>query len=158
MEKFLELRAKALEYLKNAEQGARFTYPLVRDNKVLLSVVNNIFMCITCTMGSILYYEMMQKRVPVFTDNFESKYQLMRTHVMERYSFDREYLRLARDLKDIIIAHNKSPIEFSREGKFVICTENYEMKEISLDSVKKALIKTKLFIDEVITVTSSSVR
>ncbi len=153
MEKFLELQESALTYQKNAEQGINFTYPLVKENKVLLSVVNNLFLAGTNIMGSILHYELLYKRIPAFNDNFEAKYRLMRSRIMEKYHLDAQYLKLVRDLKEIIIAHHESPIEFSRGSKFVICNDNYELKEISLESLKDAMRKTKLFIDEVISIT-----
>jgi len=157
MEKFLELQEKAQQYIKNAEHGITFTYPLVKENKVLLSVVNNLFLACTNGIGSILHYERLYKRVPLFEENFEEKYRLMRSRVLERYNLDPDYLKLVRDLKETIIAHNQSPIEFSRGGKLVICNDNYELKEVSVESLKKTLGKTKLFIDEVIHITKKQV-
>lgn len=153
MEKFLELQEKALNNLKSAEQGISFTYPLVKENKVLLSVVNNLFLACTNNMGSLLHYELTYKRIPMFDDNFESKFRLLRSRVQEKYHLDAEHLKLMRDLKDIIVAHNESPIEFSRGGKFIICKDNYELKEITIESLKVAMGKTKLFIDDVIHIT-----
>jgi nitrogen-specific signal transduction histidine kinase len=150
MEKYLELQENAKKYLKNADQGLNFTYPLVKDNKVLLSVVNNLFLSLSNAMGSLLYHELLYKRVPIFQDNFESKFQLMRSKVAERYNIDKTYLKLMRDLKDIIISHNESPIEFSRGNRFIICGNNYEIKEVNPETLKKAIGKTKLFIDEII--------
>jgi hypothetical protein len=155
MEKFLELRLKALEYLKVADQSIKFTYQLVKDNKVLVTAVNGLFMAMASAIGSLLYYELKYKRVPAFEDNFEAKYQLMRTNVLERYHIDPSYLKLARQLKDLVIAHKNSPIEFSREGKFVICSDDYKIKEITPDSLREAYAKTKLFIEEVITLTKN---
>jgi hypothetical protein len=153
MEQYLELQQKALDYLKKAEQGVNFTYKLVQDNKVLMTVVNNLFLASTSIMGSLLHYEQMYKRIPVFEDNFESKMRIFKSRVRERYNLDPGYIRMMRDLKDIIVAHHESPVEFSKGKKFIICNDNYELKEITAESLKKTLSKTKIFIDEVISLT-----
>lgn len=154
MEKFLLLREKAMKDLKAAEQALNFTYPLVKDSKVLLSVVHKLFLATSHIIESLLHHELIHKRISGFEDNFESKYHILRTQVMDRYNIDKEYLRLARDLKDIIIAHHESPIEFSRAGKFIICNDNYELKQITPETLKKTFLKTKLFIEEVIYLTT----
>lgn len=154
MEKFLELRQKSMKELKSAEQALNFTFPLVKDNKVLLSVVNHLFLASTDIMGSLLYFEVLRKRISPFEDNFESKYHLFRTKILDRHNIDKDYLRLVRDLKDTILAHHESPIEFSRGERLIICNDNYELKQISPEFLKKAISKTKLFIDDVIYLTS----
>lgn len=156
MEKFLELQAKALEHWKSADRGLTFTYKLVKDNRVLLSIVNSTFLACTNAMGSLLHYELLYKRIPIFGDNFEAKFQVMKNRVAERYNLDPGYLRLMRDLREIIFAHNQSPIEFSRGERFVICSDNYELKEISAESLTVAIRKTKLFIDDVINITNKN--
>jgi len=156
MEKFLELRHKAEKYAKTAEQTINFTYPLVKENKIMLTVINQLFLANTTIMGSLLHYELYHKRIPFFDDNFESKFHLLRSRVADKYSIDPEYLKLLRDLKDIIIAHNNSPIEFSRGNKLVICNDNYELKELTIENLKKALSKTKLFIEDIIYITNKN--
>jgi hypothetical protein len=157
MEKVLELRDKALKYLKNAEHGLTFTYPLIKENKVLLSVVNNLFLSLTSAMSSLLYYEFFYKRISLFEDKFESKFYILKNKLLEKYHLDEESLKLIRDLKDLIIAHNESPIEFSRGNKLIICSDNYELKEISPESLKNAISKTKLFIEDIIRITQRRV-
>lgn len=158
MEKFLELREKSLKYLKSAEQTVNFTYPLVKENKVLLTVVNQLFLAGTNIMGSLLHYELLHKRISIFEDNFEQKFHLLKSRVGDRYNIDTEYLKIIRDLKDMIIAHSNAPVEFSRGNKLVICNDNYELREISVESLKKALAKTKLFIDDVIYITDNTAK
>ncbi|MCK5025546.1 MAG: hypothetical protein KAS15_03075, partial [Nanoarchaeota archaeon] len=46
----------------------------------------------------------------------------------------------------IIIAHKKSPVEFARKGKFVICATNYSMQEITPDKLRRYINQTKRFI------------
>lgn len=153
-EKYIELQKKSIQNLKNARQTLEFTYKMVQENKLLMSVVNELFLSCTFAMGSLLYYELLHKRIEIFEDNFESKLRIFKNQMMERYGFKKDYVKLMRDLKEIVIAHNKSPIEFSKNDKLVICSDNYDLKQITYESLKDALKKTNLFIDEVIYITS----
>lgn len=153
-DKYLELQKKAISSLKNSKQTLEFTYKMVKENKLLLSVINELFLACTSIMGSLLYYELLHKRIGFFENTFEAKLRIFRVSVMERYGISNDYVKLMRDLKELIIAHNQSPIEFSRGEKFVICSDNYELKQISYENLKDAFKKTNLFIDEVIYITS----
>ncbi len=53
------------------------------------------------------------------------------------------------DIKDIIIQHKKSPVEFTRKDSFVICSDDYQMKTISLDKMKNYILHSKSFIQNI---------
>ena len=148
MEKFQEARARAKKSLKVADHMLTITYPLVQDPKLLLAVLENIFIALTNSMAAILYYERLFKRIPPFHDTFESKFNVFSADVSKKYKFDPSYIRLIMDVKNLILEHKKSPVEFSRDNKFVICSDKYDIKTISEDQLKEYVKKTKLFIQE----------
>lgn len=148
MEKFQELREKARQKLNLADHILTMTYPLVQDTKLLLVVVENLFLSLTNAMGSVLYYERLFKRVPAFTDNFESKFRLFREKCINKYNINPAYLKLITEIKDIVSEHKKSPVEFVRKDRFVICSEEYKMKTITIDQIKKYIQEAKNFISE----------
>jgi len=49
------------------------------------------------------------------------------------------------DLKKIIDYRSKSPVEFIRKDKIVICSDNYKMRTINYDKIKEYLNKSKPF-------------
>jgi len=150
MEKFQELRDAANKKLKLADHILIMTYPLVKDPKLLISVIENLFLAFSYGIGSLLYYERLFKRIPPFSDNFASKFELFKYKCSNRYDIDDEYLKIIQEIKEIIIAHKKSPMEFSRKESFVICDDSYRMKTISAAMVKDYVEKAKLFIAKVI--------
>src|SRR3989338_1590780 len=115
MEKFQELRDSAGKKLKIADYMLTMTYPLVKDPKLLLSVVENLFLAYSYSISSLLHYERLFKRIPPFHDDFSSKLDLFMDKCLERYGIDEENIRIIRDLREIIVAHRKSPVEFSRK-------------------------------------------
>ena len=154
MEKFQELRDLAHKKLQFADHTLTMTYPMVKDPHLLLSSVENLFLAFSYGMGSLLHYDRLFKRIPPFPDNFTSKFELFREKCIKRYNINDEYLKIMKDLRDIIIAHKKSPMEFSRNESFVICNGSYRMKTISLNAVKTYVEKAKLFIKNVSTIVS----
>jgi len=148
MEQFQEAIEKANQKLKIADHMIFMTYPLVRDNKLLLSIIQNIFLALANAMSSILYYERLFKRIPAFNDNFDAKFTVFRTKCVDRLHIDKKYIKLISEIKDIIIEHKKSPVEFERNNKFVICSSTYRMRTISVEEIKKYITETRMFIQE----------
>ncbi len=145
MEKHLQYKEEARRYIKSADHILFKTFPLVNDPKLLLKIMDNVFLAITNTMAALLYYEKKNNRVPEFKDNFESKLDLFRRKCLLHYNFDANYINFILDVKDIIIKHRKSPVEFVKKDKFIICSNDYKMRSITADDVKNYLKKTKAF-------------
>ena len=145
MEKFQELREVAKKKLQLADHILTMTYPIVNDGKLLLAVTENIFLALTNAIGSVLYYERLFKKVPPFHDNFSSKFNLFKEYA-EKEGIDREYLILIQNIKDIIVKHKKSPVEFVRNDQFVICNGSYRTHTISVNELKDYITKAKSFL------------
>jgi hypothetical protein len=156
MEKIHEAREKAKKKIQVADHILSVTYPLVKDTKLLLAVIENIFLAYTNTIASLLYYERAFKRIPPFQENFESKFMMFKETCIFKYNINRSCIADIQDLKNIIIAHKKSPVEFTRKDRFVICSDNYKLKTISIDELKKQIDKAKLFIQEMNNITSKN--
>src|SRR3989338_261446 len=94
MEKFQESRERARRNIQLADHMLTQTYPLVKDPKLLLAVIENIFLALTNAMASVLYYERLFKRIPPFHDNFESKFYLFKMKTAMKYNIGPDYLKL----------------------------------------------------------------
>lgn len=156
MEKFQEAREKARRNLQVADHMVYVTYNVVKDPKLLLAIIENIFLSFTNSMSSVLYYDRLFKRIPAFHDNFESKLQVFKDRCMRKYGFNPIYVKSMSELKDIIVEHKKSPVEFARKDQFVICSDNYHCKTVSIDNIKKYLNQAKLFIAETNSIVSKN--
>lgn len=146
MEKFQELRELSKKKIHLADHILTQTYPLVNDAKLLLAVIENIFLALSYAISSLLYYERFLKRIPLFQDNFSSKFNMFISKCVPLYNIKKEYIFLIQDIKEILVAHKKSPIEFLRKDRFVICTENYALRTISFEQAKAYLNTAKSFI------------
>ncbi len=135
----------AKKKLQLADHILTMTYPLVNDAKLLLAVVENIFLALTNSMASVLYYERLFKRVPPFHDNFSSKFSLFKEYA-EKKEINKEYLRLIQDMKNIILKHKKSPVEFVRKDQLIICNGDYRINTVSVNELKECMTKARSFL------------
>ncbi|MFH1026150.1 MAG: hypothetical protein V1764_05670 [Nitrospirota bacterium] len=148
MEKFQEARDKAKRNLQIADHMIYMTYNMVKDPKLLIVIMENIFLALTNAMSSVLYYEKFFKRIEPFPENFESKFAIFQQECVKKYNIDKSYILLIRDVKDFIFEHRQSAVEFVRKDRFVICTDNYQMKAVSVDQIKRYIGITKNFLQE----------
>ena len=149
MEKYEELMNLALKKIQIADHMLTMTYPMIKDPKLPLAVMENIFLALTNSIGALLYYETMYKRVPPFQDTFVSKFNVFKEKCIIRYNINQEYVMMVQDIKDIIMQYKKSPVEFTRNDSFIICSDNYHIKTISLDKMKTYILKSKSFIHNI---------
>ena len=148
MEKFQELQQKAQQKLKLAEQMLNVTYPLANDSKLLVNLTEQIFLAMNHMMASLLHHERIFQRIPNIPDNFEGKISVFKKSCMERYNISQETIQTLEELRNIILKHQNSPVEFRRRDHYVICEENYHTIIISVKQIKDYLEKSKLFIEE----------
>ncbi len=135
-EKIEDKLKDAEKFLKNTNHLINVTYPLVEDGKLLLGVVENLFLASTCSIESLLILERSKKNIPPFHDSFESKYRVFNENILQKYRFDEKELETIREIKDILMKHKESSIEFSRKEKFVIWDDDYDATTLKYDKVK----------------------
>ena len=148
MEKFQLAQQKAKKNLSVADHMLTVTYPMVKDPRLLASVMENLFLSLTSSMASLLYLDRMYKRVPPFQDTFESKFMIFRDRCARRYNIQKEYVDFIMEVKNLVLDHKKSPVEFSRKDKFVICSDNYNIRTIGIDKMKNYVAKAKMFVHQ----------
>ena len=148
MEKFLESKEKAQKHIKIADHILTMTYPLVKDNKLLLTSANNILESLKSSIDYLLYYERLYKRIPLFPDNFNSKLGVLKAK-SKRWSIESAEINALLEIGHIIEQHKKSPVEISKGEKFCIFGENYQVKTITAKDMKTYLNIAKLFFNKV---------
>ena len=145
-------RRKSVRNIRIADHMLTVTYLLVNDPKLLVAVMENTFLAMTQAMGALLHYERLYKRVPPFYNNFESKFNIFKERCIRKHSLDPGYLLMMQNLKEFLMEHRKSPVEFSRGGRFVVCNDSYKMKTISIVEMKKNVERAKVFIAHVLSI------
>jgi hypothetical protein len=149
MEQFQFLRDKAYEKIKVADHMLYMTYPLVKDPKLLLSVLENVFASLDFGVGALLHHEKLFKRVPPFQESFQSRMELFRRRVMPTYNLNPGYITLINDVRTVLSEHKKSPVSFVKKDKFIILSPSYSVKTIDVNMAKRYVFETKLFVKNI---------
>jgi len=150
MEEFVRLVKEANGALKTADHLTYVTYPLVNDVKLLIKIIENLHSAVVLGMYALLYYDRLYKRIGPLAENFDSRYSVFVNKTARRYNINTEVLMLIRELRELVEHHRISPIEFARKDKYLICSSDYRnMKNVTVEKIKKFLSKAKPFILEV---------
>ncbi len=149
MEEFQVALEKAKKSIRLADHMLVMTFPLLKDPKLLLAVVENIFSSLSNAIYSVVYYERLFKRIPFFQDSFESKFLIFRTKIAQKYGINQEYIKLVQEINELLHSHKESPVEFSRGDRFVICSDNFRMKTVGVSELKKYIAQTKMFVADI---------
>ena len=152
MEKFLELIESSQKKLTLADHILAVTLPLAKDPNLLITVAENIFLSFNYAITSLLHYELKYKRISGFDNTFKEKFSIFKEECAERYKIEASHIKTVQELREILLAHKKSPMEFPRKESFVICDESYGSKILTQDILKEYLKKAKLFIKRLSTI------
>ena len=156
MERFQESREKAKKNIHIADHMLTVTYPLVKDTKLLLAILENVFLGYVNAMSAILYHDRLFKTIPPFQNTYESKLRMFKEKSMRKHKLSNDYLMELQEIRELLKEHKESPVEFVKQDKFVICSETYKMKTIGLKNIQQYIDRAKLFIAEVDKITQKN--
>ena len=140
-------RNKAIQQYDAAFHILHVTFPLVRDPKLLMGIIHNMLSSFEHSIDAILSYERQLRLVSHYPDNFESKFNIFRYRCVKRNKIPPKLVHLISQLKYTVEMHKKSPMEFQRGNRFVICNKDYQLQIISIKDIKDYLNQTKEFLD-----------
>jgi hypothetical protein len=145
MEKFRNLVLEANRKLRLADHMAHVTYPMLKETKLLLTILNNIDLSLKASLDAYLYYERLYKRISPHSDDLRTKLEIFEKSAAKRYDLQ-NYSKLIMEVHNILKKHRESPMAFVKKEKLVICNGDYRMKILEISDVKNHLSKAKPFI------------
>ncbi len=133
---YIDMLHEAKQSLGQAKQMVEFTYPLVREQRLLLPVIEHIVAVFKSCIVAVLYFEKVSKRVG---DAFSLQYHTFRTRFAPSYgvlpllaSFD--------EAREILLQHEVSDVEFVRGDSLLLFSDNFStLKSLDVLLVKKYL-------------------
>ena len=123
------------------------TYPALKEPKLLTASIKSIEEALRSGMQALVNYDRHRKRIPPGTPGKD--FALFQRYCLKRYNFPKELMQTFTDIKTLQTARKKSPIEFTRKGKVIICSEDYTMKVIDEKMIKSYLRVTRNFLEQV---------
>jgi len=146
-EKYITSLEKAKKNLQMADHLTYMTFPLVKENKLLLKVLDELYLSVFNTINSILQYEYLYKRIQLYKDPREN-FRTFRK-IAARYNIKEEQLNKLIEILSIGEKHKKSPFEFIKNNKIVIMSDNLKTETLTIEKIKAFLLETKDFLRKV---------
>lgn len=136
--------------LKTADHLIYVTYPLVKDDKLIITALENLYNSLKNAIEAILFYDKLYKRISPYPENFSFKLEIFRMKCAPRYNFDREAVVLIQDIDELIEDYKESPMSFMRKDKYYIFNRDYKrMKHVDLPKIKYYISTAKSFIEKI---------
>ena len=117
------------------------TFPLIKDNRLLIKILNELYSSLVNMINAVLQYEYIYKRINLYKDakeNFRAFFE-----ISGRYSINEEHKKKILEIFSLIDSHKKSPFEFVKNEKVVMMSDNSKITTISLEKIKELLLNTK---------------
>ena len=150
MEKLKNLIKEANSNYKTADHLVYVTYSLLKDQKLMLAVIQNLYSASLNAMAALLYYEKLYKRIDALPLDIDSRLVVFETQVIHSYELNQEIVKVIKELKTIIKQHKDSPLEFARKERLIICNDNYsKLKVIDINKLKYYAGNIKLLLEAV---------
>ena len=148
-ELYLDLINQANKAVRIADHLIYVTYPLVNDIKLMVTIIENLNKSLLMAVEALLQYEYLYKRISHMPKELNGQIEMFKSYCIPRYGIPRESLLLVGDVNRIVEHRKKSPIEFIRSEKFVMCTSDYKMRVLNMNKVKNFNSQAKVFISKI---------
>ncbi len=142
MEKFIEFLQEAEKIIYATDHLIYVTFPLFKDKKLLLKMMSELKTAMANCINSVLQYEYLYKRITLYKkpkDNFKT----FIGKCAPEYNIKKEETDLIIELFDIAEKHKQSSMEFIKNGKVIILSDNMKPETINIEKIKKFLDLTK---------------
>ncbi len=141
-EKFIENLDKASSILKTADHMLYMTYPLVKEKRLLLKILNETYFATLKIINAILQYEYLNKRIQLFKDA-KTNFTVFKQRCSQRYNISEEQIKTIEEIFNLTEKHKNSPFEFVRQDKIVIMSNALHTDTITIDKIKSYILISK---------------
>lgn len=124
------------------------TYPIVKDEKLLLRALENLYKSAVLAITTVLKFEYLYKRIDLGKDSGRNL-EIFFRKCAARYNIKEEDIDLIKKVLFLGKKHKESEFEFSRRGRIVILDDEINAVTLSVDEMKKYLEVVKRLLDNI---------
>lgn len=141
MEEFDKTLKEAIRHLHIADHMTYVTFPLVKENRLLLKIFDEIYASIINSINSVLNYEHFCKRINLYS-NYSNNFDTF-IRIAKNYGLSSEHLKKIKEIITINNRHKQSSMEFVKKDKVVIMSDNLGVEVLDLMAIKQYLLVAK---------------
>ena len=138
MEEFDKNLKEAIRHLHIADHMIYVTFPLVKENRLLLKIFDEIYASVIQSINSVLKYERFCKRINSYNNNFDTFIE-----IAKNYGLSNENLKKIKEIIIINNRHKQSSMEFVKKDKVVIMSDKLGVEVLDLNTIKQYLLSAK---------------
>lgn len=142
MEKFIEYLQEAQKIIKTIDHMAYVTFPLIKDKRLLIKILTEVKKAIAYCINAILQYEYLYKRIRLYKDA-KSNFQTFMNKSSTRFGIKNSEIKQILYVFELVEAHKASPMEFMKEDRIIILSENMKQETINLEKIKEFIVLAK---------------
>ena len=136
---------EAKKTLRTADHIIYITYPVLKENRLLIKVLEEIYSAVQKTVELIMNHEYEMKRIKIYSDP-KLNMTLFEQKCASRYNFTSEEMMGIKQIIELFHCHKSSPVEFARQNKFIIMSDDLRTESITVQRLKGLLNLAKGFI------------
>ena len=140
MEEFDKNLKEAIRHLHIADHMLYVTFPLVKENRLLLKIFDEIYASIIRSINSVLKYERFCKRINSY--NYNNNFDTF-IRIAKNYGLSDEHLKKIKEVIIINKRHKQSSMEFIKKDKIVIMSNKLGIEVLDLSTIKQYLLVAK---------------
>lgn len=141
MEKYKNDLMEALRHLRIADHMTYVTFPLVNEHRLLLKIFDEIYLSIINCVNCVLNYESLYKRIRLYSSFNENFNTFIR--ISKNYDLSDEQIKSIKEIVELNRKHKSSAMEFVKQKKIVIMSDNLGIQVLDLIIIKKYLLLAK---------------
>ena len=142
-----QLLDRAEKELRGADHMVYITYPLIKDNRILKSVLDQMYNIAENIVHSILNYEFRYRRIgPITITKLDVSglnwITFMRCY--SRFGITPEEADKLKEMLEIISRHKASTVEFTRKDRLVFMSNGAHAESVGFDQIKSHMTNMKV--------------
>jgi len=141
-EKFQENLKEALRALQIADHMTYITFPLVKEQRLILKIFDEIYKSIIGCINAILNYEYLYKRIKLYRDNNDNM-QTFIDKCAKNYTLNNEQIKKIKEILELNKKHKQSAMEFVKKDKVVILSDSLKTQVLTIQIIKQYLLLAK---------------
>jgi len=141
-EKFQENLKEALKALQIADHMTYVTFPLIKEQRLILKIFDEIYKSIIGCINAILNYEHLYKRIKLYRDNNDNMQTFM-GKCAKNYTLNNEQIKKIKEILDLNKKHKQSAMEFVKKDKVVILSDSLKTQVLTIQIIKQYLLLAK---------------
>jgi hypothetical protein len=145
MERVYALLERANRSLKTADHLVYVTYPLLKDTKLVIAILENINNALMLGVDAMIEYDGLYRRITNAPIEFQSRLELFKTSSAPRYNIEREHVALITEINGIMETRKKGTMEFIKKDRLVVCGTDFRTKTIDYEKAKDYVNRSKKF-------------